>query len=170
MAAGGLEGPGWHLRLHPALQILPKPPHPSSSLNLFRLLPSSFAPHTSQAPNALPQPHRLAASRAAKDTTPKVSQDALLPTSLQVFPSTHPLPGEIPQDWCWGVGGGRGRWYLLGPQSRALASAGWCRSCPGCRLRPAGGGEAAERWGEGRKGVQLGPGGKGPRCYPVRGM
>lgn len=105
----GSRGPGrarWAAQAVPSpAQILPKPPPPSSSLNLPRPLPSFFTPRT---PKPCPsQPQGLMASRAAKDTTPEAPQDALLPTSLPVFPSTPPLPGEIPHDWRWwgGVGG-----------------------------------------------------------------
>lgn len=117
-------------------QILPKPSHPSSSLppSDSVLLPSHPNHHRPPTPFLNPRSFRGC-------------------PALQVFPSTHPLPGEIPQDWRWGgVGGvGQGRRYLLGPQSRALVSAEWCQSCPGCRSRPAGEGERPERWVRGEK-------------------
>lgn len=96
----GSRGPGrarWAPQAapHPALILpnLPTQAPPSTSSDSF--LPPSHPIHHR------PQTHRVTASRAAKDTSPEASQDALLPTSLQVFPSTHPLPGEIPQDWRW---------------------------------------------------------------------
>lgn len=103
----GSRGPG-RARLAPQAapspaQILPKPPHPSPSLHLLRLLPSSFTPHTSQAPNTLPQPHRLRPAEPPRIQPPRLPRKPCSPLLSKSFLPHTPSQERSPKT---GVGGG----------------------------------------------------------------